>query len=69
MNSTEGVIISELKSKSKINNFIYKSLLEKRTSSSIGRQEKWLRDLQVKNIIYRDRKHTQSPSTVRHLPV
>ena len=44
VNSSEGVIISELKSKSKIND----SLLEERTSSPIGRQEKWLRDLQVK---------------------
>ena len=70
VNSTEGVILSELKSKSKINNFIYQSLYwKKRTSSPFGRQEKWLRDLQVKNISYRNRKHTQSPSTVRHLPV
>lgn len=47
VDSTEEVTITKLKSKSKINNFIYKSLLKKRTSSPIGSQEKWLRDLQV----------------------
>ena len=46
VDSTEEVTITELKSKSKINNFIYKSLLKKRTSSPIGSQEKWLRHLQ-----------------------
>ena len=50
VDSTEEVTITELKSKSKINNFIYRSLLKKITSSPIGSQEKWLRDLQVENI-------------------
>ena len=47
--STEGTSITELTSKSKVNNFICKSLLRKRISTPIRSQEKWLSDLQVKN--------------------
>ena len=47
--STEGTSITELTSKSKVNNFIYKSLLRKRISTPIRSQEKWLSDLQVEN--------------------
>ena len=47
--STEGTSITELTSKSKVNNFIYKSLLRKRISAPIRSQEKWLSDLQVEN--------------------
>ena len=47
--SIEGVTITDLISVSKVNNFIYKSQLKKRTSTPIGSQEKWLRDLQVEN--------------------
>ena len=48
--SIEGVTITDLTSVSKVNNFIYKSQLKKRTSTPIGSQEKWLRDLQVENV-------------------
>ena len=48
--SIEGVTITDLISVSKVNNFIYKSQLKKRTSTPIGSQEKWLRDLQVENV-------------------
>ena len=44
---TEGVTITDLTSVSKVYNFICKCQLKKRTSTPIGRQEKWLRDLQV----------------------
>ena len=47
--STEGTSITELASKSKVNNFIYKLLLRKRSSTPIRSQEKWLSDLQVEN--------------------
>ena len=47
---TEGVNTTDLTSVSKVNNFIYKSQLKKRTSTPIGSQEKWLRDLQVENV-------------------
>ena len=47
--STEGTPITELTSKSKVNNFIYKSLLRKRISTPIRSQEKWLSDVQVEN--------------------
>ena len=47
--STEGTSITELTSKRKVNNFIYKSLLRKRISTPIRSQEKWLSDLQVEN--------------------
>ena len=48
--SIEGVTRTDLTSVSKVNNFIYKSQLKKRTSTPIGSQEKWLRDLQVENV-------------------
>ena len=48
--SIEGVTITDLISVSKVNNFIYKSQLKKRTSTPIGSQEKWLRDPQVENV-------------------
>ena len=47
---TEGVTITDLTSVSKVYNFICKWQLKKRTSTSIGRQEKWLRDLHVENV-------------------
>ena len=47
---TEVVTITGLKSKSNIDNFIYTSLLKKRTSSRIGSYEKWFRDLYVENV-------------------
>ena len=47
--STEGTSITELTAKNKVNNFIYKSLLRKRSSTPIRSQEKWLSDLQVEN--------------------
>ena len=47
--STEGTSLTELTSKRKVNNFIYKSLLRKRISTPIRSQEKWLSDLQIKN--------------------
>ena len=50
VDSTEVVTITGLKSKSKIDNYIYTSLLKKRTSSPIGSQEKWFRDLHVENV-------------------
>ena len=50
VDSTEGETITDLTSVSKVNNFIYKSQLKKRTSTPIGSQEKWLRDLQVENV-------------------
>ena len=50
VDSTEVVTITGLKSKSKIDNYIYTSLLKKRTSSAIGSQEKWFRELHVENV-------------------
>ena len=50
VDSTEGENIIDLTSVSKVNNFIYKSQLKKRTSTPIGSQEKWLRDPQVENV-------------------
>ena len=50
VDSTEGETIIDLTSVSKVNNFIYKSQLKKRTSTPIGSQEKWLRDPQVENV-------------------
>ena len=47
---TEGVTITDLTSVGKVYNFICKWQLKKRTSTPIGRQEKWLRDLQVENV-------------------
>ena len=47
---TEGVNTTDLTSVSKVNNFIYKSQLKKRTSTPIRSQAKWLRDLQVENV-------------------
>ena len=41
----KGVTLTELISKRKVNNFIYTSLLKKRTPPPIRSQEKWLRDL------------------------
>ena len=51
---TEGVTITDLTSLSKVNNFIYKWQLKKRTSTRIGSQEKWLRNLQVENVSHVD---------------
>ena len=50
VDSTEGETIIDLTSVSKVNNFIYKSQLKKRTSTPIGSQEKWLSDPQVENV-------------------
>ena len=50
VDSTEGETITDLTSVSKVNNFIYKSQLKKRTSTPIVSQEKWLRDPQVENV-------------------
>ena len=47
---TEGVTITDLTSVSKVYNLIRKWQLKKRTSTPIGRQEKWLRDPQVENV-------------------
>ena len=50
VDSAEGETITDLTSVSKVNNFIYKSQLKKRTSTPIGSQEKWLIDPQVENV-------------------
>ena len=67
--STERTSITELTSKSKVNNFIFKSLLRKISSTPIRSQERWLSDLQVENASDIDWKdaYTQSLSTVRLL--
>ena len=47
--TVKGVTLTELISKHKVNNFIYTSLLKKKTPPSIRSQEKWRRDLRGHN--------------------
>ena len=43
------VPLTELTSKSKVNNFMYTSPLNREKAQPIGSQGKWLRDLHVQN--------------------
>ena len=47
--TVKGVTLTELISKRKVNNFIYTSLLKKKTPPPIRSQEKWRRDLRGHN--------------------
>ena len=47
--TVKGVTSTEIISKRKVNNFIYTSLLKKRTPQAIGSQGNWLRDLRAQN--------------------
>ncbi|KAL9976458.1 hypothetical protein ACROYT_G013765 [Oculina patagonica] len=48
-NIMKGVSLADLTSKSKINHFVYTSLLKREKIPPIGSQVKWLRDLHVQN--------------------